>query len=96
MGKEDITVSGEGQGERKDIEEKYNKSDQAPPLVLIDESSNSPEALAKLIKRISDGFGVSFLIQHDNSSTGILEKAIEEIAGLTVVEVDSPIPIDLY
>jgi len=96
VGKEDITVSGEGQGERKDIEKKYNKSGQAPPLVLIDESSDSPEEIAKLIKSISDSFGASFLIQHDNSSTGILGETIEKIAGLTIVEVDGPVPVDPY
>ena len=96
MGKEDITVSGEGQGERKVIEGKYNKAGQAPPLVLIDESSDSPEEIAKLIKSISDGFGVSFLIQHDNSSTGILEEAIEKIAGLAIVKVNGPVPVDPY
>lgn len=96
MGKEDITVSGERQGERKDIEGKYNKTGQAPPLVLIDESSDSPEELAKLIKSISDGFGASFLIQHDNNFTSILKEAIDEIAGLTILEVDGPVPVDPY
>ncbi len=73
---------------KKNAKENHQSREPGHAIVIIEEPPGNPEQIARLIKNMPDGRRASFIIKlNDVNSAGEISGVIEELTGLSTVEV---------